>query len=111
MSTFHISNGWSLRTSCFLFQDEVSDADSDQWGINRFENTTAFTAQPEALVQELAASGINTPFILFSNGSIKTNMYFKADMSGYFSVGLKVYDKGGFSATATLRVTRYLKYK
>ncbi|XP_055876010.1 cadherin-23-like isoform X3 [Biomphalaria glabrata] len=86
-------------------KDVVEDRDSERWGVDFFNSTSNFVAHPDNLNQELLNLGIIEPFKLFSNGSIKTNMYFKTQMSGFFTVGLKVSDKGGLTDTATLRIS------
>nr|KAG5714955.1 hypothetical protein BaRGS_000443 [Batillaria attramentaria] len=87
-------------------KNEVSDADSTLWGVaDRFENLTAFEPHPKELADALVDMGVNTPFRLFPNGSVKVNTYFNADMSGYFSVRVKAVDKGGRSAEAQLRIS------
>ena len=49
------------------------------------------------------------PFIVFKNGTVKTNTYFQADMYGYFLIYVgaeeKISDGLIFSANATLRVS------
>lgn len=80
------------------------DADSSRWGVDYFVATSNFTASPDALKQEIEGLGVIEPFKLFSNGSLKTNMYFQPQMSGFFLVDLKVFDKGGLSDSTKLRV-------
>ena len=80
------------------------DNDTEEWGVARFTNLTAFEAHPRQLAQELAGMKVSSPFILFPNGSVKVNTYFNADMSGYFIVTVRVVDKGGLSDDADLRV-------
>ncbi|GFO23560.1 cadherin-23, partial [Plakobranchus ocellatus] len=84
---------------------DVTDGDSAKWGVDRFETETAFQAYPLALRDELDQLQVTEPFRVFPNGSVKTNMYFKPQMSGYFSVQLRVLDKGGRSDTASLRIS------
>jgi hypothetical protein len=88
----------------FFIQDDVHDADTAEWGVERFDNLTQFLASPARLAQELEAIGVNSPFVLFPNGSVKVNTYFNADMSGYFIVNVRVRDKGGLTDEAQLRV-------
>ena len=49
------------------------------------------------------------PFIVFKNGTVKTNTYFQADMYGYFLIQVRAEENvtGGapFVANATLRVS------
>ena len=80
------------------------DEDTEQWGVARFTNLTAFQAYPLHLSQALADMKVDSPFTLFPNGSVKVNTYFNADMSGYFIVTVRVVDKGGLSDEAQLRV-------
>ncbi|KAH9494388.1 hypothetical protein Btru_021753, partial [Bulinus truncatus] len=86
-------------------QDFVEDKDTERWGVDYFNATSDYVAHPDNLKQELVGLGILEPFKLFSNGSIKTNMYFKTQMSGFFTVLVKVSDKGGLTDTATLRIS------
>ncbi|XP_059167286.1 cadherin-23-like isoform X3 [Physella acuta] len=86
-------------------KDDVEDKDSSRWGVDYFNATSAFTAHPEALKNELLGLGVIEPFKLFPNGSVKTNMYFKPQMTGFFTVDLVVYDKGGLYDTAKLRIS------
>ena len=80
------------------------DEDTEQWGVARFVNLTAFDAHPRQLSQALADMRVDSPFTLFPNGSVKVNTYFNADMSGFFIVTVRVIDKGGLSDEAQLRV-------
>ena len=53
------------------------------------------------------------PFLVFKNGTVKTNTYFQASMYGYFLIYVRAEEKKGvgelpFSANATLRVSRFL---
>ena len=85
-------------------QADVTDEDSSRWGVDKFVADSQFKAYPEGLQKELDELQVTQPFRLFPNGSVKTNMYFKPQMSGYFTVDLRVVDKGGLSDTAKLRV-------
>ncbi|CAG5135838.1 unnamed protein product, partial [Candidula unifasciata] len=85
--------------------ENVADPDSPRWGVDYFIATSNFTANPEALKQEIEGLGIVEPFKLFRNGSVKTNMYFQPQMSGSFLVDLKVFDKGGLWDSAKLRIS------
>ena len=82
----------------------MTDEDSGKNGVGKFVATSPFTASPQALVDELEQLQVSEPFKLFPNGSVKTNMYFKPQMSGYFTVNLMVVDTGGLNDTAKLRV-------
>ncbi|XP_035824585.1 cadherin-23 [Aplysia californica] len=86
-------------------RNDVEDKDTALWGIDYFEITSEFEAHPAALKKELEDLGVKEPFKLFRNGSVKTNMYFKPQMSGFFTVNLRVYDKGRLYDDARLRIS------
>ncbi|CAL1529751.1 unnamed protein product, partial [Lymnaea stagnalis] len=95
-----------LFQNCLLvLQDDVEDKDTERWGVDFFNATSPFRAYPDVLKNELEGLGVTEPFKLFNNGSLKTNMYFKPQMSGFFMVDLQVTDKGGLSDTARLRIS------
>ncbi|KAL8591925.1 hypothetical protein ACOMHN_039978 [Nucella lapillus] len=89
----------------YELKNEVVDKDTDQWGVSRFVNLTAFQAHPTQLARELRDLGVTSPFKLYSNGSVQVNTYFNADMSGFFIVSVRVIDKGGLSDDAELRIS------
>ena len=77
--------------------------------MERFEKTSDFEAYPAELQREIEKMDVENPFQLFRNGSIKTNMFFKPQMSGYFTVDVQVFDFGGKYDNATLRVRIVLR--
>ncbi len=87
-------------------QSEVSDDDTRMWGVNKFNISGDVIIKPDALRNELAEMGVDKPFLVFPNGSLKTNTYFKPTMFGSFLLNLAVYDRGGLNDTAQLRVSR-----
>ncbi|XP_067673633.1 cadherin-23-like isoform X2 [Haliotis asinina] len=89
----------------FELKNEVTDKDSRTWGVNRFDQSGSIGVEPEELRNELAEMGVDKPFLLFPNGSLKTNTYFKPTMFGSFLLNLVVYDKGGLNDTAQLRIS------
>ncbi|XP_070186164.1 cadherin-23-like isoform X3 [Littorina saxatilis] len=89
----------------YNLRDEVIDYDTETWGVSRFTNLTEFEAHPPRLATELADMNVGSPFTLFPNGSVKVNTYFNADMSGFFTVNVRVIDKGGLSDDALLRIS------
>lgn len=83
----------------------MTDKDSRTWGVNKFDLSGNIGIEPEALRNELAEMGVDKPFLVFPNGSLKTNTYFKPTMFGSFLLNLAVYDKGGLNDSAQLKVT------
>lgn len=73
-------------------------------GVNKnhtFEQSKPLVIYPNSLSQSVGANA----FQLFSNGTVKTNTYFQADMYGYFLMSVMAKDKDGQSANATLRIS------
>ncbi|XP_046351403.2 cadherin-23-like isoform X2 [Haliotis rufescens] len=89
----------------FELKTEVTDKDSRTWGVNKFDLSGNIGIEPEALRNELAEMGVDKPFLVFPNGSLKTNTYFKPTMFGSFLLNLAVYDKGGLNDSAQLKIS------
>ncbi|ESO87057.1 hypothetical protein LOTGIDRAFT_154544 [Lottia gigantea] len=89
-------------TFIYNLKNEVKDLDSSEFGISKFTQIGDVDIQPEALRNELAGQ---VPFLLYTNGSVKTNAYFRSTMYGYFILSMVVQDKGGKNDTAKLRIS------
>ncbi|XP_050394981.1 cadherin-23 isoform X6 [Patella vulgata] len=85
----------------YNLKNEVIDADSNAYGINQF-SLISIDIQPEELRNELDGQ---VPFVLFPNGTVKTNTYFRSTMFGYFILSLVASDKGNKNDTANLRIS------
>lgn len=86
-----------------MLQNEVIDPDLGDNKIHTFVGSDWIQIYPEQLNKTIKSLG-RKPFILFPNGTVKTNIYFQSNMFGFFNWSINAMDKDGHSTSATLRV-------
>ena len=84
----------------FYLQNEVIDLDIGDNKNHTFEQSRPLSIYPDSLRQSVGSNA----FRFFSNGTVKTNTYFQANMNGYFLMSVRARDKDGQTANASLRV-------
>lgn len=89
-----------INENILFFQSEIIDLDIGENKNHTFVQSRPLVVYPDSLSQSIGS----TPFKFFSNGTLKTNTYFQADMNGYFLMSVQAKDKDMQLANATLRV-------
>ncbi|CAC5393753.1 CDH23 [Mytilus coruscus] len=85
----------------FNLKSEIIDLDIGENKNHTFVQSRPLVVYPDSLSQSIGS----TPFKFFSNGTLKTNTYFQADMNGYFLMSVQAKDKDMQLANATLRIS------
>ncbi|KAL3875780.1 hypothetical protein ACJMK2_033697 [Sinanodonta woodiana] len=82
--TVGVTRDTELGTFIANLQEEVRDKDEQK---NVTFETNEIQIYPEALRNQINQQ-VRDPFLVLKNGSVKTNTYFKSDMSGYFLINV-----------------------
>ncbi|KAK3582014.1 hypothetical protein CHS0354_039681 [Potamilus streckersoni] len=82
--TVGVTRDTELGTFIVNLQEEVRDKDEQK---NVTFETNDIQIYPESLRNQINQQ-VRDPFLVLKNGSVKTNTYFKSDMSGYFLINI-----------------------